>query len=48
VAESAELPELERVALSARRVQLAESQLELGGSVSASDEVAARRLRAAE
>ena len=37
-----ELPELERVALSARRVQLAESQLELGGSVAASDEVAAR------
>jgi DNA recombination protein RmuC len=48
VAESAELPELERVALSARRVQLAESQLELGGSVASSDEVAARRLRAAE
>ena len=48
VAESAELPELERVTLSARRVQLAESQLELGGSVAASDEVAARRLRAAE
>ena len=48
VAESAEMPELERVALSARRVQLAESQLELGGSVAASDEVAARRLRAAE
>jgi DNA recombination protein RmuC len=48
VAESAEMPELERVALSARRVQLAESQLELGGSVATSDEVAARMLRAAE
>jgi len=48
VAESAELPELERVTVSARRVALAESQLELGGSVATSDEVAARRLRAAE
>jgi DNA recombination protein RmuC len=48
VAESTELPELERVALSPRRVQLAEQQMELGGAVSATDEVAARRLRAAD
>jgi DNA recombination protein RmuC len=48
VAESNEVPELDRVTLSARRVQLAESQMELGNSVSAADEVAARRLRAAD
>ncbi len=48
VSESNELAEHERVTLSARRVQLAEPQLELGGSVSATDQVAARRLRAAE
>jgi DNA recombination protein RmuC len=48
VSETTELPEIDRVALSARRVQLAEQQMELGGGVSSSDEVAARRLRAAE
>jgi DNA recombination protein RmuC len=48
VSESSELPELERVTLSARRVQLAEQQMELGGAVSPNDEIAARRLHAAD
>ena len=48
VSEGTEVPELDRVTLSARRVQLAERQMELGGGVSATDEVATRRLRAAE